>query len=125
MPVSSRICASSTLASGGQGVEFAVLMDDEVAPAFAVRFGGAVYAYVNRCSHMDLKLNFLGPNFFDLEQTHLMCATHGALYAPDSGQCRGGPCGGVGLIPIPVHELDGNVLLSDNKRITLCDEDSK
>ena len=31
--------------------------------------------------------------------------THGALYAPDSGACRGGPCRGAGLTRLPVFEM--------------------
>jgi nitrite reductase/ring-hydroxylating ferredoxin subunit len=35
-----------------------------------------------------------------------MCATHGAVYAPDSGHCLGGPCKGGKLRTIAVEEID-------------------
>ena len=115
----SRICLSEELKSGGGGIEFNVLKDDEVLPAFAIRFRDVVYAYINRCSHMELKLNFIHDDFFDLDKKNLICATHGALYDPATGSCLGGPCNGLGLVPIAVRELEGKVTLSDNKGITL------
>lgn len=117
------LCSSAQLRNGGPGLEFEVLDNDEPAPAFAVRFRNVVYAYINRCSHMELELNFLGDDFFDLEERYLICATHGALYDPTSGACAGGPCNGIGLIEIPVTELDGRVVLSDNARFSLLHEE--
>ena len=38
-----RICLSEELKSGGGGIEFNVLKDDEVLPAFAIRFRDVVY----------------------------------------------------------------------------------
>ncbi|MGL4808386.1 MAG: Rieske (2Fe-2S) protein, partial [Giesbergeria sp.] len=38
----------------------------------------------------------------------LMCATHGATYAPDTGTCVGGPCRG-GLVKIALTESEGMV----------------
>ena len=40
----SYICLSEELKSGGTGIEFTVLKDDEVLPAFAIRFRDVVYA---------------------------------------------------------------------------------
>jgi len=39
----------------------------------------------------------------------LICSTHGATYAADSGKCLGGPCGGTPLVPLRVEERDGKV----------------
>jgi nitrite reductase/ring-hydroxylating ferredoxin subunit len=41
----------------------------------------------------------------------LICSTHGALYDPATGDCRGGPCRGAGLEPVAVEEIDGQVVL--------------
>ena len=38
-----------------------------------------------------------------------MCATHGAIYTPESGQCVGGPCRGGKLRQIAVSEHDDNI----------------
>ena len=45
------VCASGALADGGDGVRFEVRRGGETASAFAVRYEGRVYAYVNRCAH--------------------------------------------------------------------------
>ena len=49
--------------------------------------------------------------FFDLDRRLLLCATHGAVYDPRSGACRGGPCRGGGLEPLPVCETEDAVWL--------------
>lgn len=114
-----EICTTAALVEGGEGFEFEVLKNDEVLPAFAIRFGGVVYAYINRCSHMELKLNFLHRNFFDLANKHLICSTHGALYAPETGDCMGGPCNGLGLLPLEVSEAAGKVELVERGAVVI------
>jgi nitrite reductase/ring-hydroxylating ferredoxin subunit len=42
----------------------------------------------------------------------LICSTHGALYDPATGACRGGPCRGGALERVAVEEIDGQVVLS-------------
>jgi nitrite reductase/ring-hydroxylating ferredoxin subunit len=44
-----------------------------------------------------------------MTQEWLICATHGAMYSPQSGRCIVGPCQGKSLSPIPVSERDGIV----------------
>ena len=69
---------------------------------------GAVHAYLNRCTHVAMELDFQPNRFFDDSGQFIICATHGALYSPDTGKCQGGPGRG-GLIPIEVSEQDGVV----------------
>jgi nitrite reductase/ring-hydroxylating ferredoxin subunit len=75
-----------------------------------VRYQGSVRAYLNRCGHMPMELDWEQGKFFDREGLHLVCSTHGALYEPGSGRCLGGPCTG-GLVPIAVEERDGMIYL--------------
>jgi nitrite reductase/ring-hydroxylating ferredoxin subunit len=105
------ICASSDLVDGGDGVRFDVECEGEDVPAFAIRYGGRVYAYVNRCAHIAMELDWTPGKFFDVDGEHLICSTHGALYAPESGACRGGPCRGAALNPLDVFEADGKIYL--------------
>jgi nitrite reductase/ring-hydroxylating ferredoxin subunit len=105
------ICAGDELADGGRGVRFAVANEGSDLPAFVVRFGGKVHAYLNRCSHLAVELDWQAGEFFDVSGLYLICATHGALYAPDSGDCVGGPCNGRGLVALPVIEDGGIVYL--------------
>ena len=88
------ICASGALADGGAGVRFTVSTVEGEQPAFAVRYGGTVYAYINRCAHVPMEMDWVENRFFDEEGRWILCATHGALYEPASGECVAGPpCG--------------------------------
>ncbi len=104
------ICASADLADSGRAVRFEVEYFGEKAPAFAVRYKGRVYGYLNRCSHLPMELDWREGEVFDSEGRDLICSTHGATYAPDSGRCLGGPCGRVPLVPLQLEERDGKVV---------------
>jgi nitrite reductase/ring-hydroxylating ferredoxin subunit len=106
------ICASAELAEGGDGVRFEIETEGEITPAFAIRHGGRVYAYLNRCAHIAMELDWKQGKFFDTDREYLICSTHGALYAPESGACRGGPCRGAKLVGLNVFEADGKVYLN-------------
>jgi nitrite reductase/ring-hydroxylating ferredoxin subunit len=107
------ICASAALAEGGDGVRFEVLRGGEAVGAFAIRHEGQVYAYLNRCAHIGVELDWQPGRFFDADGMVLLCSTHGALYDPRTGVCLGGPCRGGGLIPLAVAEIDGEVVLTE------------
>lgn len=103
------ICASSALAEAGRGVRFEIDYHGASAPAFAVRFEGRVRAYLNRCGHVPMELDWREAEFFDSEGRNLICSTHGAAYEAASGSCLGGPCGSTPLVRLRVEERDGNV----------------
>jgi len=103
------ICDSTTLRDAGDGVRFEVEYFGERAPAFAVRHEGRVYAYLNRCAHVAMELDWREGQFFDLQGRDLICSTHGAVYAAASGRCLGGPCGGEPLVRLQVEERDGRI----------------
>ena len=105
------ICASSELAERGDGVRFELEWEGETVPAFAIRHRGRAYAYLNRCAHISMELDWKQGKFFDADGEYLICSIHGALYAPDSGACRGGPCRGAKLVDLKVFEADGGVYL--------------
>jgi nitrite reductase/ring-hydroxylating ferredoxin subunit len=56
-----------------------------------------------------MELDWNEGNFFDANSRFLMCATHGALHAADTGFCVGGPCRGRGLRQVTVKESEGQV----------------
>jgi nitrite reductase/ring-hydroxylating ferredoxin subunit len=107
------ICASDDLTVGGLGVCFEVADGNDIWPAFVVRHPGGVAGYINRCAHLSLELDWDRGHFFDLHRRYLMCATHGALYAADTGECVSGPCNGSGLEALKVTETEGAVYLID------------
>lgn len=102
------LCQSHELVDSGLAVPFEVRYFGKNHAAFAVRYLGGVYAYLNRCSHVPMEMDYQPNQFFDLTGHWLMCATHGATYAPQTGQCRLGPCRG-GLVKIALSEADGLV----------------
>lgn len=104
-----RLCAAADLEEGGLGVRFSVMVDSREIGAFVVRFDGAAHGYLNQCAHVPMELDWQEGRFFDSSGLYLMCATHGAVYAPDSGECLGGPCRGAALAKLRVEERDGQV----------------
>jgi nitrite reductase/ring-hydroxylating ferredoxin subunit len=106
------ICASDELVDGGTGVRFELDGEGgEATPAFVVRHQGRVHGYLNRCGHIPVELDWQHGQFFDGGGLYLICATHGALYDPATGQCVGGRCNGRGLVPLPMTEHGGSVYL--------------
>jgi len=106
------ICASEDLVDSRDGVRFEVRVGASIEPAFAIRYDGKVRAYLNRCAHLPMELDWKPGKFFDAEGLVLICSTHGAIYSPDTGACLGGPCEGR-LVPVPVEERDGKILLRE------------
>lgn len=101
------ICASGALAEAGHGVRFEIEYYGRPAPAFAVRYGGQVHAYLNRCGHIPMELDWTEGEFFDDAKRDLLCSTHGALYDTRSGRCMGGPCKNTPLVKLDVIERAG------------------
>jgi nitrite reductase/ring-hydroxylating ferredoxin subunit len=104
-----HLCRSDELAERGKGVVFDVMLWRQPARAFALRIDGRVVAYINRCAHVPTELDWNPGEFLDAERTTIVCAVHGAQYAPASGHCLGGPCGRGRLMPVTVSEGDGEV----------------
>lgn len=107
-----RVCASAEIEEGGKGKRFTVSVHGDDATGFVVRYGGIVYGYLNRCAHVPIELDWTEGEFFESSGLYLMCATHGAVYAPESGKCVGGPCTGARLRKIMVMEKDGGIFWS-------------
>ncbi|AOZ00345.1 Rieske (2Fe-2S) protein [Cupriavidus sp. USMAHM13] len=104
-----RLCDAAALAEGGDGVRFTVELRGREISAFVVRFDGAAHGYLNQCAHVPMELDWQEGRFFESSGLYLMCATHGAIYAPDTGLCVGGPCRGAALVKLRIEERDGGV----------------
>ena len=74
--------------------------------ALLVNYQGSHFAYVNRCPHTGITLDWVNNQFFSSDNRYLMCATHGAVFEPPSGECIWGPCVGLSLQSMPI-EIDG------------------
>jgi nitrite reductase/ring-hydroxylating ferredoxin subunit len=103
------ICDADKVVEGGKGVRFPVNAFGDAATGFVVRYGGKPYAYLNRCAHVPIELDWFEGEFFESSGLYLMCSTHGAIYMPESGRCAGGPCKGGKLRPIAVREVDNKI----------------
>ena len=98
------------------GIVFRPDVPDVVAPYLPIAvvaaldavFGG-LRAYLNRCAHAPVELDWPEGRFFDESGLYLVCATHGAMYRAEDGSCAGGPCHGRNLVTLEVREGAGQV----------------
>ena len=70
----------------------------------AVRRNGQVFVYRNRCPHRGVALEWQPDQFLDSSASLIQCATHGALFLIESGECIAGPCAGQSLTALPGRE---------------------
>ncbi len=59
---------------------------------FVVHKDGGFFAYLNRCPHTGVNLEWQEDRFLDLDQALIQCATHDALFTIEDGECIAGPC---------------------------------
>jgi nitrite reductase/ring-hydroxylating ferredoxin subunit len=104
-----HLCASDALQERGDGVRFDVQYGGQLTCAFALRVEGVVHAYLNRCAHVAMEMDWQPGKFLDSSQRYILCATHGAAYEPDTGRCVAGPCNGARLTKLQVSEAQGEV----------------
>ena len=71
-----------------------------------LNYQGSLYAYLNRCPHIGISLDWVDNQFFILDGRYLMCANHGATFEPATGECIWGPCVGASLQSVPL-EMEG------------------
>lgn len=102
------LCNSRDLVDGGLAVAFDVVFGGQTCRAFAIRYQGLPHAYLNRCTHVAMEMDWQPNRFFDDTGRWLLCSTHGAAYQPDTGACAGGPCRG-SLVRIDLSESNGVV----------------
>ncbi|WP_232232462.1 MULTISPECIES: Rieske (2Fe-2S) protein [unclassified Cupriavidus] len=76
-----------------------------------VRRGTQVWAYVNRCPHFSIPLDFVPGTIHTYEAEVLMCAHHSALFRFHDGVCIDGPCQGSALASRAVRVVQGKVFL--------------
>ena len=107
------ICASAAVVDGGKGFRFTVTEQGEERPAFVIRYHGRLYAYLNRCAHVSVELDWMEGEFFDYSGLYLVCSTHGAAYVPETGHCVAGPCKGRRLIAVSIEESNEQILLKE------------
>ena len=81
---------------------------------FAVRRGQQVAVYVNACPHLGVPLDWIPDRFLTADGRRIVCATHGAEFAPADGVCLRGPCLGDRLEAVMIEVHDGVVLVPED-----------
>jgi len=90
--------------------KFLLPMAGEAVEAFVVNVEGTLHAWVNRCRHVPLTMDWVDNRFLD-DAGLIVCATHGARYQPDTGECIVGPPIGRRLIRVPLR-VEGDRLVA-------------
>jgi nitrite reductase/ring-hydroxylating ferredoxin subunit len=100
-----RICRLDELDDPGSR-EFRVGDGDWPFMGFLVRREGRIFAYRNYCMHVGHPLNWKPDDFLTRDRQHIICASHGAMYAIDRGVCVAGPCVGrrLYLLEVAIRE---------------------
>lgn len=107
------VCRLDQLADPGAR-EFFVGEGDWPFRGLVVRRAGAVLAYANVCPHKNHPLNLADDDFLVTVAGSgqlLRCASHGALFVPETGLCVFGPCAGRSLRPLECRVASGMVLV--------------
>jgi nitrite reductase/ring-hydroxylating ferredoxin subunit len=102
----------------GQTKKFLLTCGGRELEAFVLNHGGKLVAYVNRCCHVPMTMDWVENQLLTEDGAFIQCATHGACYEPESGECVAGPPVGKFLTPVPLTIRDGVVWAS-------CPDDSR
>ncbi len=101
-----RLCALEELQDpGSKGFH------NERGHIFAVRKGDQVYVYENSCPHFGINLEWQPDQFLDSEKRLIQCATHGAQFLIETGECIAGPCPGDKLSALECEVRNGVVYI--------------
>ncbi len=79
---------------------------------FIYNQGGKFFAYRNRCPHLKIPLEWQEHAFICQDTDLLRCATHGALFLPETGLCVSGPCEGQSLESLTISERPDGIYWS-------------
>jgi nitrite reductase/ring-hydroxylating ferredoxin subunit len=85
-----RVARIDSLAPG-ESLKFMLPIRGADEECFLINFGGEFHAYVNRCRHVPMAMDWVDNQFFAEAGRYLMCQTHNAYYEPASGECIAGP----------------------------------
>ncbi|MFI5394861.1 MAG: Rieske (2Fe-2S) protein [Candidatus Binatia bacterium] len=86
----------------GRTKKFFLRCHDREEECFLVNHRGTLYAYINRCCHVPMTMDWIDNQFMTEDKRYILCATHGACYQPDTGECIVGPPLGKFLTSVPL-----------------------
>ena len=108
-PAGVRLCPLDQIAEPGSH-GFVLKLKAGYFHGFAVRHGGTVRGYVDRCPHAGVPLTRGVDDYLVGRGKLIGCHWHGALFRAETGACVGGPCNGVGLTIWPLTVEEGWVV---------------
>jgi nitrite reductase/ring-hydroxylating ferredoxin subunit len=84
--------ALADVSEGGARCARRIDADGVVQRVIVLRRGETLWAYVNRCPHFSVGLDFEPGEFATYDGAVLMCAHHSAMFRYEDGYCFDGPC---------------------------------
>ncbi len=108
-PMTRKLVGSVGEIAHGKSKKFTLRRGQRELEALLVNFEGKHFAYINRCPHTGITLDWVNNQFFSSDNRYLMCATHGAVFEPPTGECIWGPCVGLSLQSVPVEIEEGRI----------------
>lgn len=90
-------CIPGLSLSEGKAYCFQMDLEGKKTHAFVLLHKGEYHAYVNRCAHIPVPLDYDDGDFLDERIGLIACKLHGALFEPSTGFCVAGPCSGDSL----------------------------
>ena len=94
---------------GSKGLS--INLDDTKLELFIIKKDSQINVYKNSCPHTQGPLDWTPDQFLDLDNNHIQCANHGALFEINSGLCIYGPCKAESLKTLPFTIRDENIYL--------------
>lgn len=104
-----KVVARLNELSHGMTKKFRLRCKGKTVEGLLVGYEGNILAYVNRCRHIPLSMDWVDNHFFTEDKRYLICANHGATYEPATGECVWGPCFGAFLRGLPVEVSRGKI----------------
>ncbi|MCG8069803.1 MAG: Rieske (2Fe-2S) protein [Candidatus Thiodiazotropha taylori] len=112
------VCHSHQLREGETlliDIRFNGLLESSV----VLRYQERAYAYLNRCVHMNKRLDCEHTQLFDSEINLLRCSMHGLVFDPTNGDCVSEICEGKRLCALKLVESDDRIRFRDKRISTL------
>lgn len=94
----------------GETKKFMLSVEGRETECFLVNYGGQYFAYINRCAHVPMTMDWIDNQFLTEDGRYILCATHGAAFEPETGECIFGPPCGKFLARVPLSMAGDRIL---------------
>jgi len=105
-----RVVAQVGEIEPGTTKKFIRLVNGRETECFIVNYKGQLFAYVNSCRHVPMSMDWVENQLLNEDGRYILCATHGAAYEPDTGECIFGPPCGQFLARVPLEIVRDDVI---------------